>query len=141
MIIAVDFDGILCENEFPAIGKPHYRIIYQIRQLIDLGVEVILWTSRADGRLEEAVVWCEDYGLHFAAVNENAPSNIEQFKAEHPNGTRKVYADYYIDDHNLEFTRKRGKEEALHSVVAGIQELINKAVLRQEVNELCQEEN
>ena len=103
MIIAVDFDGILCENVFPDISKPNYGIIIRIRQLIDQGQEVILWTSRVDNELQRAVEWCNDYGLHFCAVNENAPSNIEQYRTKYPNGTRKVYADYYIDDHNIEF--------------------------------------
>lgn len=124
MIVAIDFDGILCENVFPDIGKPNYKIISQVRQLIDLGVEVILWTSRADDRLAEAVAWCDDYGLRFVAVNENAPSNIEQYKNEHPNGTRKVYADYYIDDHNIEFCFDRGN--ALFSVSQLLSNLINK---------------
>lgn len=126
MIVAVDFDGILCENAFPNIGKPHYKIILQVRQLIDLGVEVVLWTSRADDRLADAVAWCDDYGLQFTAVNENTPSNIEQYKNEHPNGTRKVYADYYIDDHNIEFCFDRG--DALFSVSQLLSNLINKEV-------------
>ena len=108
MIVAMDFDGILCKSEFPAIGEPNYKIISLTRQLIDLGVEVILWTSRTDNELKEAVAWCEDYGLHFCAVNENAPSNIEEYKTKYPNGTRKVYADYYIDDHNLEYRLANG---------------------------------
>lgn len=103
MIVAIDFDGILCKNDFPAIGEPNYKVISCTRQLIDLGVEVILWTSRTDNELKEAVAWCDDYGLHFCAVNENAPSNIKEYEAKYPNGTRKVYADYYIDDHNLEY--------------------------------------
>lgn len=101
MIIAVDFDGILCEDNFPEIGAPRYEMISKIRQLIDSGHEVILWTCRVDEALEEAVAWCKDYGLHFAAVNENAPSNIEMYIDKYPNGTRKVYADVYIDDHNF----------------------------------------
>lgn len=103
MIIAVDFDGILCENKFPEIGEPDYEMVSKIRHLIDNGHEVILWTSRVDDALTKAVEWCHDRGLHFCAVNENAPSNVEKFKAQYPNGTRKVYADVYIDDHNLEY--------------------------------------
>ena len=103
MIIAVDFDGILCENEFPEIGEPNYKMISFVRELIDEGHEVILWTSRADARLVEAVEWCKDRGLHFCAVNENAPSNREQYEKEHPAGTRKVYADVYMDDHDALF--------------------------------------
>lgn len=103
MIIAVDFDGVLCVNEFPAIGDPNYQVISMVREFIDMGHEVILWSSRTDAELTAAVDWCNDRGLHFSAVNENALSNIEQYKIKYPNGTRKVYADFYIDDHSPEF--------------------------------------
>lgn len=105
MIIAVDFDGVLCEDRFPEIGAPDYDIISLVRQLIDAGHEVILWTCRVDARLQEAVEWCEDRGLRFCAVNENAPSNRARWAAEYPNGTRKVYADVYVEDHDLLYRR------------------------------------
>ena len=103
MIIAIDFDGILCDNEFPKIGKPHYNIISYTRQLMDIGHEVILWTSRTGAELDSAIKWCDDYGLHFATVNDNAPSNKRMYEKLYPQGTRKVYADIYIDDHNAEY--------------------------------------
>lgn len=74
MIVAVDFDGVLCDNEFPNIGAPHNRIIAQVKELIDRGHEVVLWTSRVDEPLERAVEWCEAAGMHFCAVNDGAPS-------------------------------------------------------------------
>lgn len=103
MIIAVDFDGILCENAFPEIGKPRYKVISAIRQLIDLGHEVVLWTVRNGKELTAAVDWCKDYGLHFCAVNEPAPSNAKEYKDKYPTQSRKIYADIYIDDHNIEY--------------------------------------
>lgn len=103
MIVAVDFDGILCRDEFPKIGEPNYSMVSLVREVMDAGHEVVLWTSRADDRLREAVRWCEDYGLHFDAVNENAPSNRAQYEEEYPDGTRKVYADVYLDDKSVEF--------------------------------------
>ena len=103
MIIAVDFDGVLVKNAFPGIGAPIYQNVSLVRQLIDLGHEVVLWTSRADAELENAVKWCNDRGLHFCAVNDNAPSNIAKYKQKYPNGTRKVYADVYVDDHSLPY--------------------------------------
>lgn len=105
MIIAVDFDGILCENRFPEIGTPYYQMVSFVRELIDMGHEVILWTSRVDEPLGNAVEWCNDRGLHFCAVNDNAPSNKAKYESLYPNGTRKVYADIYIDDHNPAFLR------------------------------------
>ena len=138
MIIAVDFDGILCDNAFPDIGVPHYETISQIRHLIDLGAEVVLWTSRTSMELVAAVQWCNDRGLHFAAVNENAPSNLEKYRAKYPNGTRKVYADYYVDDHNIEFAT-----EASLTSEARLENMLNRLIerLKKERDLECQEEN
>lgn len=103
MIIAVDFDGILCKDEFPNIGTPKYDVISAIRQMIDNGHEVILWTTRNGNELTAAVQWCEDRGLHFCAINAPAPSNEKEYADKYPVQSRKIYADLYIDDHNLEF--------------------------------------
>lgn len=103
MIIAVDFDGILCENKFPEIGPPIYPVISAVRELIDAGHEVVLWTSRNGAELEAAVKWCEDRGLRFCAVNEPAPTNEEKYRDVYPIQTRKIYADIYIDDHSIGF--------------------------------------
>lgn len=105
MIIAVDFDGVLCENAFPDIGKPKYEVISLVRELIDEGHEVILWTTRVEKELEAAADWCDDRGLHFCNVNGPAPSNLKKFKGTYQTEPRKVFADVYIDDHNLEFMR------------------------------------
>lgn len=101
MIVAVDFDGVLCDDRFPEIGQPNTENITVVKRMIEAGFEVILWTCRCDNELTKAVEWCKEWGLNFCAVNENAPSNIAKYKDMYPNGTRKVYADVYIDDHNL----------------------------------------
>lgn len=94
IIVAVDFDGILCKDKFPEIGEPNFNMMAFVRRLQDSGIDTILWTSRVDDRLEEAVAWCEDRGLHFTSINDNTPSNKEQYGTN----PRKVYADIYIDD-------------------------------------------
>ena len=102
MIIAIDFDGVLVKDAFPEIGAANYDIVSLVKRLCKKpNVEVILWTSRVDGALDAALKWCEKQGLEFCAVNENAPSNRAKYEHLYPNGTRKVYADYYIDDHNI----------------------------------------
>lgn len=116
MIIAVDFDGVLCESRFPEIGAPDYEVVSLVRQLINAGHEVILWTCRTGDRLNEAVEWCEDRGLRFCAVNRNAPSNRERFEAEYPHPSPKVYADVYVEDHDLlyrgmDYLHRRGEIE------------------------------
>lgn len=98
MIYAVDFDGTLCDNKWPDIGKPHHKIIDFLKsQKEHYGAELILWTMREGEKLNQAVEWCRQYGLEFDSVNDN----LEQLKAAYGNNPRKVYADYYIDDHNL----------------------------------------
>lgn len=104
-IIAVDFDGILCENEFPKIGKPNKYAILNVKELIRRGHEVVLWTSRNGAELEAAVNWCKEQGLEFCAVNEPAPSNAREYADRYPTQARKIYADVYIDDHNLGFSK------------------------------------
>lgn len=93
-IIAVDFDGTLCENKYPEIGNPNRELITYLRDEKKRGARVILWTCRSGEDLESAVKWCELYGLKFDAVNENAAEAIEEFGGD----TRKIFAHEYIDD-------------------------------------------
>lgn len=99
MIIAVDFDGVLCENRFPLIGPPKTTHINLIKLLLSQGHEVILWTSRVEQELDAAVEWCKAVGLEFTAVNDDAPSNKREYAGKYKCTPRKIYADIYIDDH------------------------------------------
>ena len=127
MIIAVDFDGILCKNEFPKIGKPNYDVISYIRQLIDQGHEVVLWTTRNGAELDAAVDWCGDYGLHFCNINGPAPSNAKEYKDKYPTESRKIYADIYVDDHNIEYVmRDQRCVSSAELVVAFLKEGVEK---------------
>lgn len=108
MIIAVDFDGVLCKNKFPEIGEPNYEIISAIRELIDIGHEVVLWTTRNGDELTSAVDWCGDRGLHFCNVNGPAPSNEKEYRDKYPTQSRKIYADVYVDDHNADLVIEGG---------------------------------
>ena len=94
-VIAVDFDGTLCSNAWPGIGKPNRRLIeLLIDRKRDRGVKLILWTCRDGALLEEALRWYEEQGLTFDAVNANLPERIEAYGCD----CRKVSADLYIDD-------------------------------------------
>lgn len=94
-IYAVDFDGTLCENAWPAIGAPNRNLIEHLIKRQKEGVKIILWTCRVDERLQEAVEWCRDQGLVFDAVNDNIPEIIEAYGGKNP---RKITATIYIDD-------------------------------------------
>ena len=96
-IIAVDFDGTLCENAWPKIGKPKYETIRYIKQQQLEGAKIILWTCRSGEMLGEAVNWCYyHHGIIFDAINANLPYIIEKFGGD----TRKIFANEYIDDKN-----------------------------------------
>ena len=95
MIIAVDFDGTLCEHKFPKIGEPIKGVLEKLITLKKDGTQIILWTCREGQPLQEAIWWCRMKGLEFDAVNENVSS---QKNKEY--GIRKIYADMYLDDRN-----------------------------------------
>lgn len=95
MIIAVDFDGVLCESKWPGIGAPNMHLIEWLKMHRANGDRVILWTCRTGEKLDMANAFCNGFQLYFDAVNENLPDMVERFGSD----PRKIYADLYIDDH------------------------------------------
>lgn len=93
-IIAVDFDGTLVQDKFPEIGEKRDWVWTRIFAAKRAGKKIILWTSRDNHNLKEAVEFCRNQGLEFDAVNEN----LEEVKTLFNNDTRKVYANEYWDD-------------------------------------------
>lgn len=92
--IAIDFDGCLCTDAFPAIGDPNWSVINQAKAEQQAGTGLILWTCREDQLLLDAIAACEGWGLTFDSVNESLPDWIEAFKTQ----PRKVGASEYWDD-------------------------------------------
>lgn len=103
MIIAIDFDGVLVNDQFPEIGEPDWDMISAVWRLGFTDHELVLWTSRVDDKLEEAIQWCEKHDLKFVGVNTNAPSNISQYGTD----PRKMFANVYIDDRACGYTRTK----------------------------------
>lgn len=96
MIIAVDFDGTLVENAYPAIGKEIPFAFDSLKRLQREGHhQLILWTVREGRLLDEAVAFCAERGVSFYAVNQNNPDD------KPGSGPRKLNADLFIDDRNL----------------------------------------
>ena len=98
MIIAVDFDGTLCENKYPEIGQPITYTIYSLKKLREQGNKLILWTCRENEMLENALKWCKEQGLEFDTVNDS----LEEEKLKYGTSPRKIGADVYIDDKNAD---------------------------------------
>lgn len=114
LIVAVDFDGTLCENAYPFAGSPNNSLLNVLRQLRASGeIELILWTCRVGDALDFAVWWCKEHGLEFDAVNENLPRIVERFGGDN----RKIFANLYIDDCCADFSMKAwGAMEELFDV-------------------------
>ena len=96
-IIAVDFDGTLCEDKWPEIGKAKRALILYLKEKQRNGTKLILWTCRTGDQLKKAVQWCLEHSLIFDAVNENIPEAVEAYGGE----SRKIFAHEYIDDKAL----------------------------------------
>lgn len=94
--IAVDFDGTIVENKFPEIGKPKLFAFETLKKLQQDGHRLILWTYRAEDKLEEAVEFCRKRGVEFYAVNKSYPEEVFE-----DNISRKILADIFIDDRNI----------------------------------------
>jgi hypothetical protein len=116
LVIAVDFDGTLCEYAFPKIGNQSPEQVELMTLLINLrqrGHKLILWTNRGDNEqyksLTEAVKWCGEKGLEFDAINENLPDQ-KKLSGYSP----KIMADYYIDDKAITFGSDK---ESRHKVI------------------------
>ena len=97
-IIAIDFDGTLCENKWPEIGEPkQYVIDIIIKCRNEGGAKLILWTCRNGKELKDAIKWSTEHGITYDAINENLPSIRKKFGGD----SRKIFANFYVDDRNL----------------------------------------
>lgn len=96
--IAVDFDGTIVEHRYPEIGKELPFATETLRTLIKEHHRLILWSVREGKLLQDAIDWCHERGVDFWAVNRDYPEE-EENKNNH--FSRKIKADYFIDDHNI----------------------------------------
>lgn len=99
MIIAVDFDGVIVQDNYPEIGERNLRVINTLLELKIDGHQLILWTCRTGKLLADAIDFCRSKGLIFDAVNQNLPEVIKKYKSD----TRKVFADVYLDDRAVNY--------------------------------------
>lgn len=96
--IAVDFDGTIVEHRYPAIGEEIPFATETLKMLIEEHHRLILWTVREGKLLQDALDWCHERGVDFWAVNSDFP---EERAKENEYYTRKIKADYFIDDRNI----------------------------------------
>ena len=98
MTIAVDFDGTIVEHKYPEIGEELPFATETLKMLIKEHHRLILWSVREDKLLDDAVNWCRERGVEFYAVNKDYP---EEDVSKNMYFSRKLKADYFIDDRNI----------------------------------------
>lgn len=96
--IAVDFDGTIVKHRYPEIGEEIPFATDTLRMLIREHHRLILWTVREGKLLQDAIDWCHERGVDFWAVNRDYP---EEEAEKNNHFSRKVKADYFIDDRNI----------------------------------------
>lgn len=103
-ILAMDYDGTMFEGQvYGELGTPRMDIINKVKEFQKTGLcEVILWSCRDAGPLQEAINRCKEYGIEFDSVNSNSLSQVMHMRRALQKGqvfaTRKIFADVYIDD-------------------------------------------
>ena len=90
-IYAVDFDGTIVENAFPDIGQINQKVREFLLKRKEKGNIIILWTTRDNEKLYEAVEFCDNHGIPIDYVNRNVP--WLDFDT-----SDKIFADVYVDD-------------------------------------------
>lgn len=104
--IAIDFDGTIAETDFPHILalKPNAKEV--INTLHEEGHCIIINTCRINKPLEMMKNYLTEKGIQYDYINENNPERIQKYGGD----TRKISADYYLDDRNYPPTEINWKE-------------------------------
>lgn len=102
VVIAVDFDGTVSnERDMGPVITMKENAKEILTKWFEEGHVLILWTCRHGNAFEEACNFLvENDMLHlFSAFNDQLPEIREKY---YPDVARKVGADFYVDDRNLE---------------------------------------
>jgi hypothetical protein len=97
-VIAVDFDKVLCNSQYPQLGEEIKPICDFVRSIKNLNCYIILWTCRHGKALQDAIQWCWEHELHFDYINENAYDRRIYYS-----DCRKLSYNMLIDDMALGF--------------------------------------
>ena len=97
LIFAIDFDGVIVEERYPAIGPLLPGAKETILWLYGEGHWIIINSCRTGMEEQEMVEFLRDQGIPFHTANQNLPHRIEMYG----NDCRKIGADVYIDDRSV----------------------------------------
>lgn len=91
--INIDFDGTVVTHAFPDIGKD-IGSVPVLRELVEAGHKLILFTMRGDEYLEEAVKWFKSHRIPLYGIQKNPTQ-------DNWTNSPKAYAQLMIDDSAL----------------------------------------
>lgn len=97
-ILAIDFDDTIAEVDWPRIVRINMFAREAISRLAEEGWHIIINTCRTGQQEDEARIFLKINGIPYHGFNENHPALIAVFENE----CRKISADIYIDDKNLD---------------------------------------
>jgi hypothetical protein len=101
--IVIDFDGTICEHDFPRIGSPKPGVKAALTRLKELGFTILIHSCRTATYWQQQNQW----GL-LGSVKE--VRRIEAFMEEHEIPYDEIWlpdkkeAAYYVDDRAVSFT-------------------------------------
>ena len=102
-VISVDFDGTICgsDKDWPAIGTPIPDAIETLQALHAAGFCLIINTCRIGLAHHHMLEYLRDNKIPYCRVNANCERRIRLYGGD----CRKISADCYIDDKNIEALR------------------------------------
>lgn len=98
IVLAIDFDHTICISDYPRLGEMREDAAEVIRKLHEEGFGIVINTCREGRALSSAIDWLDENNIPYDYVNCNFPHLIERYNAD----CRKISADMYIDDKNVE---------------------------------------
>jgi len=111
LILAIDFDGTIVKKEDDYVAK---AFISNAKEVINWAHSkkcyVIIWTCRTGKLLDQAVSFLKENGIKYDAINENYPDL--SFET-----SRKIYADFYIDDLSFEIDWLQIKQKIANKLI------------------------
>ena len=94
LVIAIDFDGTICELAFPEVGAMKKMAKHYINKLYDEGHKILINTCRSGLYEGMAETFLKENGIKYHYINSNLLYLIENYGQD----CRKISADIYIDD-------------------------------------------
>lgn len=99
-VISVDFDGVICgsDKDWPGVGEPIPGAIETLKYLHDQGYCIIISTCRIGASYEGMREYLRDNQVPYCRLNCNCEKRIRMYGGD----CRKISADCYVDDKNLD---------------------------------------